>query len=135
MALSSALHAPLAHFGEHDIDALLVEQAQARAREAHLDVAVFALDPDPAVLQVGEIPTLGLVVRVGHMVSAARALARDLANACHGNLLKSEEIKALDVSTKGARHSRTTAAEMRLSPPIPTSSPSPQSSCTPRAPR
>src|SRR6185369_8772265 len=70
--------------GDDHIDALLVDEAKAGLRKAHLHVAVLALHPDPAVVEVGEVTALRLVVRVGHVVSGTRGFARDLANAGHG---------------------------------------------------
>src|SRR5436190_1128435 len=72
------------HLGENLVDALLVDEAQARAGEAHLHPAVLALDPEAAVLQVGQVAALGFIVGVGHVVSDSGGLPRDLANASHG---------------------------------------------------
>src|SRR5579862_853974 len=91
------------HFGEHDIEALLVDEAQAGAGEAHLDPAILALDPELAVLQVVQEAALRLVVGVGHVVSAAGRLPRYLANARHGTksgLGKRLKTKALNYSAK-----------------------------------
>src|SRR5204862_2183771 len=89
MSGSSDLLAAGAHLDEHHVEALLVDQAQAGVGQAHLHPAVLALDPELAVLEVGQETPLGLVVGVGHVVSAAGGLPRDLANAGHGNLRKS----------------------------------------------
>src|SRR5690242_13921258 len=89
-----------AHLGEHDVQALLVDEPQARRRKAHLHPAVLALDPELAVLKVREVTTLGLVVRVGHVVSDSGGLPRHLAHSGHGKpLLTGSRIKALDFST------------------------------------
>src|ERR1700750_1513561 len=86
MVQSSDVLAALTHLGEHDIEALLVDEAQARVGEAHLDPAVLALDPEAAVLQVRQVAALGLVVRVGNVVSDDGGLARHLADARHFDL-------------------------------------------------
>jgi hypothetical protein len=83
MAGSSDFLAAAAHFGEDYVEALLVDKAQPRVGQAHLDPAVLALDPELAVLQVGEVAALGLVVRVGNVVPDDGGFARDLANARH----------------------------------------------------
>src|ERR1700684_3392362 len=69
--------------GEHGIDAVLVDQAQTRVRNAQTYPAVFALHPKTAVLQVRQKAPLGLVVRVGNVVAAHRRFPSYLAYACH----------------------------------------------------
>src|SRR5688500_10002322 len=98
MVGSSDVLAAGAHLGQDDVQALLVDEAQAGVGQPHLDPAVLALDPEPAVLQVRQVATLGLVVGVGHMVSDSGGLPRHLANAAHGNL-GIRRNKALDSST------------------------------------
>ena len=69
--------------GEHDVDALLVDEPEAGARKAHLHPAVLALDPEPAVLQVGQETTLGFIVGVGNVVPNHGLLARNDTYASH----------------------------------------------------
>src|SRR5258706_9177710 len=64
-----------AQLGQNHVDALLVYRAQAGIAHTHVHPAVFALDPEAAVLQIGEKPALGLVIGMGHAVSSHRLLA------------------------------------------------------------
>src|SRR4029077_8305023 len=75
--------APRAQVSEHGVDAILVDQAQGCAGYPQANPAVFALDPETAVLQVRHEPALGFVVGVGNVVPDHRALARDFTYACH----------------------------------------------------
>src|SRR3954471_5289551 len=86
--------AALAQVGQHDIDALLVDRAQARVGDAQADPALLALDPETAVLQVRKETPLGLVVRVRHVVSGHRLLAGDLADSGHGPALRGFKMRA-----------------------------------------
>jgi len=74
---------PCAHICEYGLNPVLVDQAQGCARHPQADPAVFGFDPEPAVLQVGEEPSLGPVVCMGNIVSDHRAFARYFAYACH----------------------------------------------------
>src|SRR5205809_6338417 len=103
VGLASDVLAARAHLGEHDVETLLVDEAQARAGETHLHPAVLALDPEAAILQVRQVAALGLVVGVGHVVSDSGGLPRHLAYAGHEILESGCRIKALDFSTNPLR--------------------------------
>src|ERR1700733_10490459 len=75
--------AACAQVGEHGVDAVLVDQAQAGVRNAQTHPTIFAFNPETAVLQVRKKTTLGLVVRVGNVVAAHRRFPSYLAYACH----------------------------------------------------
>src|SRR5579859_1059761 len=62
-------------FGQNDVDTLLVDRAQTGIADSHVHPAVFALDPEATVLQVGQKTALGLVVGVGDAVPDHRLLA------------------------------------------------------------
>src|SRR5438552_3298008 len=84
----SDMLAARAKLGQHDVDALLVDRADARGRQAKLHPAVFAFDPQAAVLQVGQEAALGLVVRMRDVVAHARGLTGDLTHSSHRSLLQ-----------------------------------------------
>src|SRR5258706_16006809 len=64
-----------AQLGQNHVDALLVDRAQAGIAHTHVHPAVFALDPETAVLQIGQKPALGLVIGMGHAVTYHRLLS------------------------------------------------------------
>jgi hypothetical protein len=68
---------------EHDIDAVLVNQAKAGVGNAKTHPTVFGLDPEAAVMQVWQEPAFGFVVGVGNIVPDHWAFARDFTYACH----------------------------------------------------
>src|SRR5690606_18619490 len=76
-----------AHVGQDGINADLIDSAQRLGGYTQADPAVFTFDPEPARLQVGKETTLGLVVGVRDVVAHHRALAGNLAYACHGSPL------------------------------------------------
>jgi|JI61114BRNA_FD_contig_81_1173280_length_561_multi_3_in_0_out_0_2 hypothetical protein len=53
-----------AQVGQHHFDALLVDQAQGGVGQAQTHPAVFAFNPEPARLQIGQEATFRLVVGV-----------------------------------------------------------------------
>eukprot|EP01041_Mallomonas_annulata_P015553 gene15553-32853_t len=57
-----------AQVGEHGVNAVFVDQAKGGTGDAQTHPAVFALDPETAVLQVRQEPALGFVVGVGNIV-------------------------------------------------------------------
>src|SRR5690606_7425138 len=73
-----------AQVGQNSVDAVLVDDADGLGGNTQANPAVFALDPEPARLQVGQEATLGLVVSVRNVVARHRAFASYLAYACHG---------------------------------------------------
>jgi hypothetical protein len=75
--------ATCAQVGEHGVNAIFVDQTQGGAGHAQAHPTVLALDPEPAVLQVGHEAALGFVVGVGNVVPNHRAFARDFTFACH----------------------------------------------------
>jgi hypothetical protein len=72
-----------AQIREHRIDSVLVDQTQTGIGNAQTDPAIFAFDPETAVLQVRQEPALGFVVGMGYIVPDHWAFARDLTYACH----------------------------------------------------
>src|SRR4051812_34353160 len=83
--LALQLHALGAELGEHTIDALLLNRAQAGGRNAQRYPALFGLDPETLCMQVGQEATTPLVVRVRDAITDCRPLAGDLADAGHTN--------------------------------------------------
>src|SRR3569833_645387 len=84
--LALQLHALGAEFGEHNVDALLLDRAQTVGRNAQRHPALLGLNPETLCMQVGqEAPTL-LIVRVRGAISNCRPLAGELADAGHTNL-------------------------------------------------
>src|SRR5690606_12277337 len=73
-----------AQVGQDCVDAVLVDGTDGLGRDAQANPAVFALNPEPARLQVGQETTLGLVVGVGNVVAHHGAFSGHLAYACHG---------------------------------------------------
>src|SRR5262245_44714751 len=92
--------AALADILEHRLDPLLVDQPQAGVRQAQADPALLALEPEPAVLQVGEEAALGSVVGMGHVVPDLRLLAGDLADSRHDGVLRCGSRKARIIGGK-----------------------------------
>src|SRR4051812_27912685 len=84
----SADFAALAKLGEHDFDALLVDDAQSRGRYAKAHPALLLFEPEAAPLQVGQEAALGLVVGVGNMMPRLRLLSGDLADSGHESGLR-----------------------------------------------
>jgi hypothetical protein len=70
-------NATCAKVGEYDINAVLVDQADASGGKAEADEAVFAFDPEAAALQIRQKAALGVVVGVRNIVSHHRLLAGD----------------------------------------------------------
>src|SRR4051812_21236888 len=81
--LALQLHALGAELGEHAINALLFNRAQAGGRNAQRYPALFGLDPETLCMQVGQEATTPLVVRVRDAITDCRPLAGDLADAGH----------------------------------------------------
>src|SRR5258706_6628466 len=81
---SSDLHAAGPKVGQHHIDALLVDQAQAGVGQPQRNPAVLAFDPELAALQVRHEQPVGLVVRVRNVMTGHRTLAGHLAYFRHG---------------------------------------------------
>src|SRR5687768_12058186 len=77
------LFAAGAHFGQHGIDAVLVDGTQAIGRHAQLDPAVLAGDPEAALVDVGVELATGAVVGMRDVVTAHHLLAGHLANSAH----------------------------------------------------
>jgi hypothetical protein len=88
-----------AHVCEHGFNAVFVDQAQCSAGHAQAHPTVFALNPEPAVLQVGHEAALGFVVGVGNIVPAHRAFARYVAHFCHASSFKYQQLAASEVQT------------------------------------
>src|SRR5678815_3392954 len=80
---SSDLFAAGAEFGQNAVDAVLVDGAQRVRGNPQLDPAVFAGDPETALVQVRQEAAAGLVVGVRDVVAGLHALAGNLAYAGH----------------------------------------------------
>jgi hypothetical protein len=76
------------HFSQHCVNAILVYGAQGSIRQTQTDPALLALNPEAAVLQIGQEAALGLVVSMGNMVTGNRFLSGDFTYSCHGNALQ-----------------------------------------------
>src|SRR6185503_2505960 len=98
-----------AHAGQNGVDAVLVDRAQCVGGEAQAHPAVFALHPEPAALQVGQEPALGLVVGMRHVVANHGTLAGDLTHSSHRSLLRIR-LPGLEVRCAGACRARLTPA-------------------------
>jgi hypothetical protein len=68
---------------EHGVDAIFVNGAQRSIAEAHAYPAVFALNPELAILQVRQEATLGFVVGVRNIVPYHRLFAGNQTDSCH----------------------------------------------------
>lgn len=66
------------------IYALFVDYTQALRRNPEFHIALFAFDPDPLHVEVGQKPTPRLVIRMRHVISGQRSFSGDLADAGHG---------------------------------------------------
>src|SRR5688572_10654692 len=80
---SSDLFAAGAEVGQNGVDAVLVDGAQRVRGNLQLDPAVFAGDPEAALVQVRQEAAAGLVVGVRDVVASLHALAGNLAYAGH----------------------------------------------------
>src|SRR5688572_15271828 len=83
MSCSSDLLATGAQLRQDRVDAVLVDGAQRVRGNLQLDPAVFAGDPEAALVQVRQEAAAGLVVRMRDVVAGLHALAGDLAYAGH----------------------------------------------------
>jgi hypothetical protein len=63
--------------GEHDVNAVFVDQTDCRGRHTQADEAVFAFDPKAAALQIRQEAALGFIVSVRNIVSHHRPFAGD----------------------------------------------------------
>src|SRR6188474_1484830 len=80
---SSDLLALLAQVGQDSIDAVLVDGAQGRSRNAELDPTVLRGDPETALVEVGHEAAAGLAIGMRDVVTGDRALAGNLADFGH----------------------------------------------------
>src|SRR5690606_19638691 len=81
---SSDLFAAGAHFGQHGVDAVLVDGAQGVHGNTQLHPTVLRGNPEAALVEIGKETAAGLVVGMRDVVAALHALAGDLANSAHG---------------------------------------------------
>jgi len=77
------LYAAAADVREHIIDTLLVDDPQTIIADTQTHPAVFTLDPEPAILQIGQETTFGFIVRMGNLVADHRLLPGYLTNSRH----------------------------------------------------
>jgi hypothetical protein len=75
----------LAQVGQHRVNTVLVDHAQAGVGYAQTDPAVFALDPEATILQLRQEAALRFVIGVGYVVPHHRTFARYLADSRHGS--------------------------------------------------
>src|ERR1700758_1359801 len=85
---SSDLFATGAQVGDHGLDALLVDGAQRLVGDAQFHPAVFAGNPEPTLMQVGQPAAAGLVVGVRDVIAGLHTLSDDLAYTGHDDLRK-----------------------------------------------
>src|SRR4029434_10766840 len=79
--------APAPQLSQHDVDAFLVNRAQAGIRETQADPAILALDPEPTALKVRQAPPPGARVLMRNVVAHHRGLSCDLTDSSHRSLL------------------------------------------------
>jgi hypothetical protein len=72
-----------AHICEHRINTIFVDQTQGGAADTQTNPAVFAFNPETAILQIREKTAFGFVVGVRNIVPNHRAFARYFAYTCH----------------------------------------------------
>ena len=65
------------------IEQVVADLRKRGVRDAQAHPAVLGFHPEPAVMQVRQETTFGIVVGVGNIVPHHRALTRDLTDACH----------------------------------------------------
>src|SRR5437899_3205599 len=83
-----------ANLRQHDVDALLVDRAKGGIGKPQTDPAILALDPEAALLQIGQKAPLRAVVRVGNVIAHHRGLTCDLTDSSHCSLLRTREAAA-----------------------------------------
>jgi hypothetical protein len=66
------------------VDTLFVNDSEALWRNPKFHIALFALDPDPLHVEVGQKSATRLVIRMRHVISGHRSFSGDLADAGHG---------------------------------------------------
>lgn len=72
--------------GQKGVDAAaLLDRADGTGAHPDLDLTVERVAEQRGVLQIGQEPPLGLVVRVADVVPALDALAGEIAAPCHGS--------------------------------------------------
>ena len=75
-----------AKIGENGIDTELVDDTQAGIGDAKRNPAVFGLDEEAAVMQIGHKAPFGLVIGMRNRITGHGFFTCDLANASHKNL-------------------------------------------------
>ena len=70
-------------FGKNGVDPLLINDAHPVARHAQAYEALFAFDPEPMDVQVGQKAPAGSVIGVRDIISSDRALTRHLTDSGH----------------------------------------------------
>lgn len=84
------LLAARAHVGQNSINAVLVDGAQPSVSQSHANPAIFALNPELAILQIWQKTALGSVIRMRHVVPRHRRLAGNLTYSGHDGVPKSK---------------------------------------------
>jgi hypothetical protein len=77
------LIAARAQFGQNHVDAFLIDRTQAGIADPHVHPAVFAFNPEAAVLQVGQKPAFGFIVGMRHAVPDHGLLAGNFTYSRH----------------------------------------------------
>src|SRR5579863_6065828 len=72
-----------AKIGDHDLDAALLDRAQAARRDSQRHETLLALQPEPVGVQIRQKAAPLAIVRVGDRVARFGPLAGDLADSRH----------------------------------------------------
>ena len=75
-------------FGQCRVNTVLIYCTQRYVGEAQANPAIFALNPESAMLQIRQKTPFGLVVSVGNMVASHGFLAGDFTYSCHDDILQ-----------------------------------------------
>ena len=71
------------HVREDLVDAVLIDNSQALMRKAQPNKPLLGFHPEPLVLQIGQEPTSGSVIRVRNVIAALRPLPGNHTNSGH----------------------------------------------------
>jgi len=74
-------------FGQHDINAALVDDTHALGGYAQTHETLLGLDPEAVMLQVRQETTTGFVVCVGNVIPSHRTLTGNLTDSRHASAL------------------------------------------------
>jgi hypothetical protein len=108
-----------ADFGEYGFNTLLVYRTQTFGAHTQADETTFGLQPETALLEIGQEAALGFVVGMGNVVTHHRRLPGNLANA--GHVLAPEAEKLAIIADRSGivqvLHSMPRSANEQVAPP------------------